>query len=251
LSGHSKWANIKHRKARVDAVRANVFTKLGRAIFAAARQGGGDPNANMNLKLALTNARAANMPVDNINRLIARATGEAEGVNYEDVMYEGYAAGGVAVLLQILTDNRNRTAAEIRHLFSRHGGNLGESGCVAWMFELKGLFQVPVDNVSGDPDDLMLELIEAGAEDVAEENATIEIVTAPQDFDRIKTHLDQKGIRSSSAELTMIPSTTVPINDASTAEKVLRLVDALDENDDVQNVYANFDIPDELLNSLE
>lgn len=251
MSGHSKWANIKHRKAKVDAVRANVFTKLGRAIFVAARQGGGDANANMNLKLALTNARAANMPVDNINRLIARATGEAEGVNYEEAMYEGYAAGGVAILLQILTDNRNRTAPEIRHLFSRYGGSLGESGCVAWMFEMKGLIQVPTEDTSIDPDELMLELIEAGAEDVREEDKLIEIVTSPQDYDRLKTYLDKKKIKCSNAELTMIPNTTVPVNDAETAEKVLRLMDLLDEHDDVQNVYANFDIPDEILNSIE
>ncbi len=251
MSGHSKWANIKHRKAKVDAQRSNVFTKLGRAVFAAARQGGGDPNANMNLKLAIANARSANMPVDNINRLITRATGEAEGVNYEDAVYEGYAAGGVAVLVQILTDNRNRTAAEIRHLFSRHGGSLGESGCVAWMFEMKGLLQVSTETVPGDPDELMLDLIEIGAEDVREEDKLIEIVTAPQDYDRIKTYLEEHGIRCISMELTMIPKTTVPVNDAATAERVLKLVDALDENDDVQNVYANFDIPDELLNSME
>ncbi len=251
MSGHSKWANIKHRKAKVDAQRSNVFTKLGRAVFAAARQGGGDPNANMNLKLAIANARSANMPVDNINRLITRATGEAEGVNYEDAVYEGYAAGGVAVLVQILTDNRNRTAAEIRHLFSRHGGSLGESGCVAWMFEMKGLLQVSTETVPGDPDELMLDLIEIGAEDVREEDKLIEIVTAPQDYDRIKTYLEEHGIRCISMELTMIPKTTVPVNDAATAERVLKLVDALDENDDVQNVYANFDIPDELLSSME
>jgi YebC/PmpR family DNA-binding regulatory protein len=251
MSGHSKWANIKHRKAKVDAQRANVFTKLGRAIFAAARQGGGDPNANMSLKLAIANARAANMPVDNINRLLARATGEAEGVNYEEIVYEGYATGGVAVLVQILTDNRNRTAPEIRHLFSRNGGSLGESGCVAWMFEMKGLLQVPAKDVPGDPDELMLDLIEIGAEDVKEEDKLIEIVTAPQDYDRIKTYLDEKGIKLSNAELTMIPKTTVPVNDAETAEKVLRLLDALDELDDVQNVYANFDIPDEVLNRME
>ncbi len=251
MSGHSKWANIKHRKAKVDAQRANVFTKLGRAIFAAARQGGGDPNANMSLKLAIANARTASMPVDNINRLLARATGEAEGVNYEEAFYEGYATGGVAVLVQILTDNRNRTAPEIRHLFSRNGGSLGESGCVAWMFEMKGLLQAPAKDVPGDPDELMLDLIEIGAEDVKEEDKLIEIITAPQDYDRIKTYLDEKGIKLSSAELTMIPKTTVPVNDAETAEKVLRLLDALDELDDVQNVYANFDIPDEVLNRME
>jgi YebC/PmpR family DNA-binding regulatory protein len=251
MSGHSKWANIKHRKAKVDAQRANVFTKLGRAIFAAARQGGGDPNTNMNLKLAVANARVANMPVDNISRLITRATGEAEGVNYEEALYEGYAAGGVAVLVQILTDNRNRTAPEIRYLFSRNGGNLGESGCVAWMFELKGLLQVPSKGVPGDSDELMLDLIEIGAEDVREEDKLIEIVTAPQDFDRIKTYLDESGIKYSSADLTMIPKTTVPVNDVETAERVLKLLDALDEQDDVQNVYANFDIPDEVLNRID
>jgi YebC/PmpR family DNA-binding regulatory protein len=251
MSGHSKWANIKHHKAKVDAQRANVFTKLGRVIFAAARQGGSDPNTNMNLKLAITNARAASMPVDNINRLLTRAAGEAEGVNYEEAFYEGYAAGGVAVLVQILTDNRNRTASEIRFLFSRNGGNLGESGCVAWMFELKGLLQVTTKDVPGDPDELMLDLIENGAEDVREEDSLIEIVTAPQDYDRLKTYLEAKGIKLSNAELTMIPKTTVPVNDAETAEKILKLLDALDENDDVQNAYANFDIPDEVLNSLE
>ena len=201
MSGHSKWANIKHRKAKVDAQRSNVFTKLGRAVFAAARQGGGDPNTNMSLKMAIANARAANMPVDNINRLIIRATGEAEGVNYEEAVYEGYAAGGVAVLVQILTDNRNRTAPEIRHLFSRNGGSLGESGCVAWMFEMKGLLQVSTADVPGDPDELMLDLIETGAEDVKEEDKLIEIVTAPQDYDRIKTYLEEKGIKRIHADL--------------------------------------------------
>jgi YebC/PmpR family DNA-binding regulatory protein len=251
MSGHSKWANIKHHKAKVDAQRANVFTKLGRVIFAAARQGGGDSNTNMSLKLAIANGREANMPVDNINRLISRATGEAEGVNYEEAIYEGYAAGGVAVLVQILTDNRNRTAPEVRYLFSRNGGSLGESGCVAWMFEMKGMLQVPAKDVPGDPDELMLDLIEIGAEDVREEDELIEIVTAPQDYERVKAYLGEKGIKYGSAELTMIPNTTVPVNDAETAGKVLKLLDALDENDDVQNVYANFDIPDELLSSIE
>jgi YebC/PmpR family DNA-binding regulatory protein len=251
MSGHSKWANIKHHKAKVDAQRANAFTKLGRVIFAAARQGGGDPNANINLKLAIANARTASMPVDNISRLITRATGEAEGVNYEEALYEGYAAGGVAVLVQILTDNRNRTASEIRFLFSRNGGNLGESGCVAWMFELKGLIQTATRDVPGDRDELMLDLIEIGAEDVREEDDQIEIVTAPQDYDRIKSYLDERAIKYSNAELTMIPKTTVPVSDADTAAKILKLLDVLDENDDVQNVYANFDIPDEVLDSIE
>jgi YebC/PmpR family DNA-binding regulatory protein len=250
LSGHSKWANIKHKKAKVDAQRANVFTKLGRAIFAAARQGGGDPNTNFALKMAIAGAREANMPSDNISRLLARATGGAEGVNYEEVNYEGYSAGGVAVLVQCLTDNRNRTAPDIRHLFSRHGGSLGESGCVAWMFEMKGLLQVPAENVS-DSDELMLELIENGAEDVKEEDQSIEIVAAMQDYDRVRTYLEGKGLACSNAELAMVPQNTVPVNDVETAAKILRLLDALDENDDVQHVYANFDIPDEVMNSID
>ncbi len=258
MSGHSKWANIKHRKAKVDAQRANAFTKLGKAIFAAARQGGGDPNANLSLRLAIATARTENMPLDNINRLIAKATGGVEGVNYEEAVYEGYAPGGVAILLKILTDNRNRTAPEIRFIFSRNGGSLAESGCVAWMFEMKGLLQVPLApaerptkaSVAGfDPDELMLDLIENGAEDVSESDGLIEVITAPQDFEEIKSYLDKRGI-TCSAELTMVPNTTVQVADAGTAARLLRLMEALDEHDDVQSVYANFDIPDEILGSI-
>lgn len=250
MAGHSKWANIKHRKARVDEQRGRIFTKLGKEIMVAARGGGGDPDANPSLKLAITRAREANMPVDNINRLIARATGDLEGVNYEEVNYEGYAAGGVAVLLQTLTDNRNRTAPEVRHIFSRHGGSLGEAGCVSWMFEMKGFIVVPVDGVS-DEEELMLTLIEAGAEDVREEDDTIEVTIAPADLEKFKAILGEEGIKYSVAETTMVPSSNVRLTDRASAEKVLRLMDALEEHDDVQNVYANFDIPDDLMNEIE
>ncbi|MDH7577989.1 MAG: YebC/PmpR family DNA-binding transcriptional regulator [Bacillota bacterium] len=251
MAGHSKWANIKHRKAKVDAQRGRIFTKLGRAIIAAARQGGGDPNVNQALKLAVARAREMNMPMENINRAIMRATGEMEGTNFEEVTYEGYAPGGVALLLQILTDNRNRTASEIRYLFSRHGGSLGETGCVAWMFEMKGFLVIPKENIPGDEEELMLFLIEAGAEDVKEEGSTIEVVTAPQDLEKMKEVLSEQGIKFSLAEVTMVPKTTVPLTDPETVEKVLKLMDALEDHDDVQHVYANFDIPEELLNRLD
>lgn len=251
MSGHSKWANIKHRKAKVDAQRGRLFTKLGRAILVAARSGGGDPEANPALKLAIARAREANMPVDNINRLIARATGEAEGVNYEEVSYEGYAPGGVAVLLKALTDNRNRTTSEIRYIFSRNGGSLGEAGCVAWMFEMKGFISIPWDGSSFDEEELMLLLIEAGADDVKEEENSIEVITSPTEVENFKALLNEKGVKYSVAEATMLPKTTVSITDRGTAEKVLRLMDALEDHDDVQNVYANFDIPEELMNQIE
>ncbi|NPV28407.1 MAG: YebC/PmpR family DNA-binding transcriptional regulator [Firmicutes bacterium] len=251
MAGHSKWANIKHRKAKVDAQRGRLFTKLGRAIVAAARQGGGDPNVNQALKLAIARAREMNMPMENINRAIMRATGEMEGESYEEVTYEGYAPGGVALLLKILTDNRNRTASEIRHLFSRHGGSLGETGCVAWMFEMKGFLVIPKENIPGDEEELMLFLIEAGAEDVKEEGSTIEVVTAPQDLEKMKAVLTERGVKFSLAEVTMVPKTTVPITDPETAEKVLKLMDVLEDHDDVQHVYANFDIPEELMDRLE
>ncbi len=251
MAGHSKWANIKHRKAKVDAQRGRIFTKLGRAIIAAARQGGGDPNVNQALKLAIARAREVNMPVENINRAIIRATGEMDGIDFEEVTYEGYAPGGVALLLKILTDNRNRTASEIRYIFSRHNGSLGETGCVAWMFEMKGFLVIPKENIHGDAEELMLILIEAGAEDVKEEGSTIEVVTAPQDLEKVKDMLSEQGIKFSLAEVTMVPQVTVPLSDPETVEKVLKLVDALEDHDDVQHVYANFDIPEEILNEVE
>lgn len=250
MAGHSKWANIKHRKAKVDAQRGRLFTKLGRAILVAARSGGGDPETNPALKIAIARAREANMPMENINRLIARATGGTEGENFEEVSYEGYAPGGVAILLKALTDNRNRTTSEIRHIFSKNGGSLGEAGCVAWMFEMKGLISIPRDGATFDEEELMLSLIEAGAEDVREEQGSIEVITSPADVERFKELLEEKGIKYTVAEATMLPKTTVSITDRETAEKVLRLLDALEDHDDVQNVYANFDIPEELMNQI-
>ena len=251
MAGHSKWSNIKHRKARVDEKRGRVFTRLGKEIYVAARRGGGDPDANPVLRTAITRAREVNMPMDNINRNIAKATGELDGVDYEEVNYEGYAAGGVAVLLVTLTDNRNRTAPEIRHLFSRHEGNLGEAGCVAWMFDRRGLLIIPRTGLAMDPEELMLLLIEEGAEDVREEEDTIEVVTAPEELEKIKGILTEHGIKCDSAEVTMVPNSMVPVTDKTTAERILNLLNALEDHDDVQNVYANFDIPDEIIQQLE
>jgi YebC/PmpR family DNA-binding regulatory protein len=251
MAGHSKWSNIKHRKEKVDKQRGRIFTKLGKEIMAAAREGGGDPETNLALKTAIARAREADMPMDTINRNIARATGDLDGVDYEEVRYEGYAAGGVAVLLDSLTDNRNRTAPELRHLFSRYGGNLGEAGCVAWMFDMKGFLVIPKDGLSLDPEELMLLLIEEGAEDVQDESDSIEVVTDPSELEVIKDFLVGKGVKFTDAEVTMIPNSTVPIDDKETAEKILNLLDALEDHDDVQRVYANFDIPDEIMSEIE
>lgn len=251
MAGHSKWANIKHRKARVDEKRGKAFTKLGKEILVAARRGGGDPDANLDLKTAITRAREVNMPMDNINRLIAKATGELEGVHYEEVNYEGYAAGGVAVLIETLTDNRNRTAPEIRHLFSRYEGNLGEAGCVAWMFEMKGTLSISREELTIDPEDLMLLLIEEGAEDVQDEEEIIEVVTAPDDLEKIKEFLAGEKIVYSDADTAMVPGSTVPVTDKETATKILELLNELEDHDDVQHVYANFDIPEEIIQQLE
>ncbi len=251
MAGHSKWSNIKHRKAKVDEKRGRIFTKLGKEIYVAARQGGGDPEANAVLRGTIARAREVNMPMDNINRLIAKATGELEGIDYEEVNYEGYAAGGVAVLVETLTDNRNRTAPEVRHLFSRHEGNLGEAGCVAWMFDRRGLLVVSRAGLDMDPEELMLILIEEGAEDVREEEEIIEIVTGPEDMEKIKALLNEQGIKCDSAEITMVPNSMVPVTDKDNAEMILNLLEALEDHDDVQNVYANFDIPDEIIQLIE
>lgn len=251
MAGHSKWANIKHRKARVDAQRGRIFTKLGRAIIVAARQGGGDPSMNSALKMAIMKAREVNMPMENINRAIMRGTGELEGESLEEVTYEGYAPGGVAVLLRILTDNRNRTASEIRHLFSRYGGSLGETGCVAWMFEMKGFIVIPKKDLDINSEELMLSLIEVGAEDIKEDGSTIEVIVAPQDLEEIKSFLGEWGIKFSQAEAMMVPNTTVPLIEKEMVARVLKLIDALEDHDDVQQVYANFDIPEELMEKME
>jgi len=248
MAGHSKWANTKHRKARVDEQRGKVFTKIAREITVAAREGGEDLNANFRLRLAVQKARENNMPNDNIQRAIQKGIGGQEGSSFEQSNYEGYAAGGVAVMLEVMTDNRNRTVAEIRHIFSRHGGSLGESGCVAWMFSRKGLLAVSKNEASMDEDDLMLAALDAGAEDVELDNGGIyNITTEIENFEAVKQQLQDQGIPITSFEVTMLPSTSIQISDPETAARIIRLMEALDDHDDVQNVYANFDIPDELL----
>ncbi|MGI6143606.1 MAG: YebC/PmpR family DNA-binding transcriptional regulator [bacterium] len=251
MAGHSKWANVKHRKARADAQKGRLFTKLGKQLITAARQGGGNPEANFRLRLIIDKAKAANMPNENIERAIAKGTGDLEGINYEEMVYEGYGPGGVAIMLEILTDNRNRTASEVRHLFSRHGGNLGETGCVAWMFDKKGLLTVKKEGLSLEEDELLLLALEAGAEDVKEEDDSYEITTAPENFATVKEALDAQGLVFDTAEVTMIPQTTVEIQDNKEAERLLKLMDALEEHDDVQEVYANFELSDEVLAALK
>lgn len=241
MAGHSKWANIKHRKERQDAKRGKLFAKLIRAIEVAARTGGGDPASNPTLAHAIQKAKDASVPKDNIERAVARGTGELEGVSYEEAWYEGYAPGGVAVYVQVLTDNRNRAASEVRSTFTRHGGSLGEPGSVGYLFEQKGYILA-----RGDEDTVMLAALEGGAEDVRPSGEQWEVVTAPQDLEEVRRALEEAEIVVDEAEVTQLPTTTVPV-DAQAAPKVLRLVDALEDLDDVQAVYANFDIPDEVL----
>ncbi len=246
MAGHSKWANIKHRKSRQDAQKAKLFTKISKEIIVAAKQGGGDPEANPRLKTVIQKARAANIPMDNINRTIQKATGELAGVNYEEIVYEGYGPGGAAVMLDIMTDNRNRTAGEIRHLFSKYGGNLGESGCVAWMFEKKGFIALDKEDLDKDHDEILMTALDAGAEDMKEDEESFEITCAPEDFEAVKAAITEAGLNPSVAEVTMVPQSTVELT-GDDAVKMLKLMEALEEHDDVQNVYANFDIDDEIL----
>jgi YebC/PmpR family DNA-binding regulatory protein len=247
MSGHSKWAGIKHKKAKVDAQRGRVFTKIIREITVAARVGGGDPGGNPRLRTAVLAARAVNMPADNIERAIKKGTGELEGVHYEEVTYEGYGPGGVAVLVEVVTDNKNRTVGEIRKLFSRHGGNLGEAGCVAFLFEKKGYIQV--DAVKVDEDKLMSIALEAGAEDMQREESIFAVTTVPRDFERVREAIVKGGIQPLSAEITMHPKSTVKL-EGKPAEQMLRLMEELEEHDDVQHVYANFDIPEEIMAAM-
>ncbi|HLG52039.1 MAG: YebC/PmpR family DNA-binding transcriptional regulator [Chloroflexi bacterium] len=244
MSGHSKWAQIKHQKAGNDARRGQLFTKLGREITIAAREGGPDPEANVRLRLAIQRARDANMPSENIERAIKRATGPVDGAELEEAIYEGYGPGGAALLVQVATDNRNRTAAEVRNAFTRGGGSLGESGCVAWLFETRGVIEVRTDGQ--DPDEVALIAIDAGAEDVQTEGDVISIFTAPSDVERVREALVQRNIPVSSAETTLVPKVTLSTDD-ETALKVMRLIDRLEELDDVQKVYTNLEIPDSVL----
>jgi YebC/PmpR family DNA-binding regulatory protein len=244
MSGHSKWAGIKHKKAKVDAQRGRLFTKVIREITVAARVGGGDPAGNPRLRLAIERARAVNMPQENIQRAIQKGTGELPGVSYEEYVYEGYGPGGVAVMVEVQTDNKNRTTPEIRKIFARHGGNLGETGCVAWLFEKRGLIQVDAAKV--DEDRLLSVALEAGAEDVRRSDGTFEVLTAPRDLERVKALLANEKIEIASGEVTMLPQTTVRL-EGKQAQQMLQLMEELEEHDDVQNVYANFDIPEEIM----
>ncbi|KJR99344.1 MAG: transcriptional regulator [Peptococcaceae bacterium BRH_c4a] len=239
MSGHSKWATIKRKKAKVDAARGKVFTQLGKEIILAAKAGGGDPDNNLRLKNAVAKAKEANIPNDNIQRAIMKGTGELGSGNFEEIVYEGYGPGGVAVMLEIMTDNRNRTAGEIRHLFSRYGGNLGESGCVSWMFEKKGLIVVEKDT-GVDEDDLLLAALDAGAEDVKSEEDIFEIITDPDSFEAVREELSGKGIKLSEADVSMIPKTTVKIEGVQ-EDQMMKLLDALEDLDDVDEVYSNFE----------
>ena len=249
MSGHSKWHSIRHKKAREDAKRGKVFTKLIRELTISARIGGGDPAMNPRLRTAVDRAKAENMPNDNIERAIKKGTGELEGVRYEEYTYEGYGPGGIAILVEVMTDNKNRCTAEVRHIFSKQNGNLGENGCVSWIFEKKGYLTVSAENI--DEETLMEVALEAGAEDIVEdsEENLFEVYTSPEDFNAVKDALDAKEIAYESADVTMIPKNTVKLS-GKEAEQALRLMDAMEDNDDVQQVYANFDISKEVMESL-
>ncbi len=249
MSGHSKWSSIKHKKGVADARRGQLFSKLSRAIIVAARDGGPDPEGNIALANAIEKAREHSMPKDNIERAIARGSGAGvDGQAYEQITYEGYAPGGVALLVEAVTDNRNRTASEVRHLFAKHDGNLGASGAVAWLFERKGVVLVTADSV--DEDELTLAAADGGADDVVRDGSSFRITSDQEALPALRRALDAAGIAYESAEATMLPKTTVQIENEATAKKVLRLVDALEENDDVQDVYANFDIPERVLEAI-
>jgi YebC/PmpR family DNA-binding regulatory protein len=247
MSGHSKWSSIKHKKAATDAKRGKIFTKLIKEITVAARMGGGDESANHRLRSAVLAAKAENMPKDNIERAIKKGTGELEGVNYEESIYEGYGPGGAAVLVESLTDNKNRTVADIRSIFGKHGGNLGENGCVAWMFDKKGY--IVVESQAVDEETLMEVALEAGAEDIREDDDNFEVITAPADFEAIKEAIDKASIPYVVAEVTMLPQNTTSLV-GKEAEQMVKLVDLLEDCDDVQKVYNNADIPEEMLNGV-
>ncbi len=247
MSGHSKWSTIKHKKGREDARRGKLFSKLTRYITVAAKEGGGNPEMNANLAAAIDKAKDYNMPANNIERAIKRGTGEIAGVSYEQFTYEGYGPDGVAILLELMTDNRNRTAAEIRNIFTRHNGNLGTSGSVAWMFERRGVILVPKNVI--DEEKLLDVVLEAGAQDMATEDDHYEVITEPTELAAVRKALEAQSIELTSAELTMVPKNTTPL-DKQQARKVLKFIDALEESDDVQEVYSNFDISDEVMNEL-
>jgi YebC/PmpR family DNA-binding regulatory protein len=247
MSGHSKWASIRHKKGAVDAKRGKTFTKLIKELTVAARTGGGDPNFNPRLRTAIAAAKAANMPKDNIDRAVKKGAGDLEGFSYEEVVYEGYGPAGVALIVEVLTDNRNRAVADIRYILSRNSGRLGETGCVSYIFEKRGV--ISVDKEGTDEDSLMGAALDAGAVDVRDEESTFDVVTEAADFEKVKAAVEAKGFAVSSASVTMLPKNSVPLA-GKDAEKMLRLMDALEDNEDVQNVYANFDISEEVMEEL-
>ena len=242
MSGHSKWASIKHKKQATDAKRGKIFTKIIKELAIVARMGGGDPDANPRLRKAILDAKAANMPADNIKRAILKGTGQLEGVHYEELTYEGYGPGGVAIFIEALTDNKNRTVSEIRHLFSKNGGNMGESGCVAWMFEKRGY--IVVEKARASEDDLMDIILEAGAEDLKEDGSNYEIITTPEDYEAVDKALKDNNIEIAASSLSMVPQNYVKL-EGKQAQQCLKLMDALEDHDDAQHVWANFDIDEE------
>ena len=244
MSGHSKWASIKHKKAANDAKRGKLFTKLLKEVSVAARHGGGDPEMNPRLRTAIQTAKAANVPNDTIDRAILKGTGELEGINYEEVVYEGYGPNGVALIIEVLTDNKNRSVSDLRNILDRNGGSMGERGCVSWMFEKRGL--ILVEKSSIDEDELFLIAAEAGAEDLETQGGQIQIISPFEDFELVRLAIQESQASIALAEITMVPQTTVAL-DEKQAEQMIRLMDSLDDNDDVQKVYANFDIPDDIL----
>ncbi len=250
MSGHSKWSQIKHKKANVDARRGKLFSKIVKEIAIAARLGGGDPVGNPRLRTAIDKAKEVNMPGDNIKRAVMKGTGEIPGVVYEDALYEGYGPGGVAVLVEVLTDNKNRTVPEIRHILTKHGGNLGEAGCVSWMFQKKGYLLIGKERIG--EEDLMSLVLEAGAEDMKNDpkEDNYEIITAPEDMESLRDSLRAAGFPTVVAEVTMLPNSYVPIDEKQT-EKMLKLIEALEEHDDVQTVYTNFDAPEDVIAQVE
>ncbi len=249
MAGHSKWANIKRKKARVDAERGKAFTKISRELLIAAREGGSDPEENFRLRLAMDKARAANMPNDSILRSIKRGAGELGTESLEDITYEGYGPGGVAIMVSALTDNRNRSASDVRYVFSKNGGNLGETGCVAWMFQKKGLLVLNLEEINMGEDEVVDLAIESGAEDYESDGSDLEIYTEPEDFEEVKKFFEAKGVSFTNSEVTMLPQNMVKVT-GKAAQQVINLVESLEDLDDVQQVYANFDIPDEELEAV-
>jgi YebC/PmpR family DNA-binding regulatory protein len=248
MSGHSHWAGIKYKKAALDAKRGKTWSKIARMIIVAAKQGGGDPAANLTLRYAIDKGKAANMPKDTIEKAVKKGTGELEGVSFEEVLYEGYGPSGVAVMVEALTDNRNRTGPEIKRIFEKHGGSLGTSGCVNWMFSKKGL--ITVSTANADEEQLLEIALNAGADDMQNTGEVFEITCDPSAYETLKATLQEKGIPTEVTEISMVPQSTIEISDDHTAKRIISLMEAFDDHDDVQNAYANFDIPDEIVARL-